>query len=234
MTDPFHSAGPGAREPRESAHSAQTDDPGDTRRAGATVRPLPGGLSALVCRSLSHLLVHQEPLRRKLATHAGAAVRFSVRMPGELQTHTDAWIDDQGYLQTRPVAGDSLRRAELIILPSASLPVDWLRHGRQALSSHVQIEGDILVGGAVAEVLSQVKWDFEDDLSRVVGDAAAHRIGEGVRAVVAKGRRLGNSMLGVMGRRGSHENGPLASRAELDRHADELKSLATRIGMLER
>lgn len=40
----------------------------------------------------------------------------------------------------------------------------------------IAIEGDAEFGAALREVLSQLTWEAEEDLSRIVGDVLAHRI----------------------------------------------------------
>ncbi|MFN5883496.1 MAG: hypothetical protein ACK44L_17555, partial [Burkholderiales bacterium] len=48
--------------------------------------------------------------------------------------------------------------------------------GIEGLSGHLRIDGDVMVAAAVADVARHLRWDIEEDLSRVVGDAAAHRV----------------------------------------------------------
>jgi len=51
-----------------------------------------------------------------------------------------------------------------------------LSQGIEGLSGHLRIDGDVMVAAAVADVARHLRWDIEEDLSRVVGDAAAHRV----------------------------------------------------------
>jgi ubiquinone biosynthesis protein UbiJ len=42
--------------------------------------------------------------------------------------------------------------------------------------SQVRIEGDTELAKAMAKVLQNMKWDYEEDLSRVIGDIPANKI----------------------------------------------------------
>lgn len=50
----------------------------------------------------------------------------------------------------------------------------------------LRIEGDVQFAAEVGWLVDSVRWDAEEDLSRIVGDVAAHRMGEAARAL-AKG-----------------------------------------------
>lgn len=57
----------------------------------------------------------------------------------------------------------------------------------------IRIEGDVQLAADVNWLVDHVRWDLEDDLARIVGDAPAHTLGElarrmaqGLRQFVAK------------------------------------------------
>ena len=41
----------------------------------------------------------------------------------------------------------------------------------------ITIKGDIDLAQAVSEILKKIKWDVEEDLSKIIGDVAANRVG---------------------------------------------------------
>lgn len=47
----------------------------------------------------------------------------------------------------------------------------------------VRIEGDVQLAGDVNWLVDHLRWDIEEDLSRIVGDAAAHTLAQGARRV---------------------------------------------------
>ena len=56
-----------------------------------------------------------------------------------------------------------------------------MREGPMALGATLRIKGDAMLAQALGEVARAMNWDVEEDLSRVVGDAAAHRAGQFLR-----------------------------------------------------
>jgi len=72
------------------------------------------------------------------------------------------------------VAGDAAQADATIHLPP-SLAMRLLRQDPLA-HSLIKIEGDAALGIAVGKILSAVRWDIEDDLSKVVGDIAAYQL----------------------------------------------------------
>ncbi len=72
------------------------------------------------------------------------------------------------------VAGDTAEADATIHLPP-SLAMRLLRQDPLA-QSLIKIEGDAALGIEVGKILSAVRWDVEEDLSKVVGDIAAYQI----------------------------------------------------------
>ena len=84
---------------------------------------------------------------------------------------------ERGYGHT---LGNSLRRVLLSSLDGAK-------------ATAIQIEGDVQLAADVNWLVDHVRWDVEDDLARIVGDAPAHalgavarRMGQVLRQFVAK------------------------------------------------
>ena len=54
----------------------------------------------------------------------------------------------------------------------------------------VRIEGDVQFAAEVNWLVDHVRWDLEEDLSRIVGDAPAHAIGQAARSLAQALRRF--------------------------------------------
>ncbi|MFO1320630.1 MAG: hypothetical protein U1F52_13520 [Burkholderiales bacterium] len=52
----------------------------------------------------------------------------------------------------------------------------------------LRVEGDDALARALWHVASRLRWDYEEDLSRLTGDIVAHRIGEALRTLGATAR----------------------------------------------
>lgn len=80
----------------------------------------------------------------------------------------------------------------------------------------VRIEGDAEVAQAFSELLKQAKPDLEEELSRIVGDVAAHQVGATVRSVLGFARRVGDTLLQNTGEYLTEESRNIPNRTEAD------------------
>jgi ubiquinone biosynthesis protein UbiJ len=67
----------------------------------------------------------------------------------------------------------------------------WLRD--ESARQDVRVTGDTALASALTGVLSAMHWDVEEDLSRVIGDVAAHRVAQAGSSFLAwQGRTATN------------------------------------------
>jgi ubiquinone biosynthesis accessory factor UbiJ len=75
-----------------------------------------------------------------------------------------------------------------------AIPV-FARLARTGIAAgELQISGDIELGSRFKRILENVDLDWEEPLSRVLGDVVAHRIGETARSVFGWGRRAADHL----------------------------------------
>lgn len=138
---------------------------------------LPQPLEKAAVAAINHLLAQQGWARDILGAHAGRSLQIRIEGPlGPLVF--SATLGPEGLLLAHD--GDP-PAVELNLKLSASALLGWMREGVQGLSRHLTVEGDVMVAAALGQVARQINWDFEEDLSRVLGDVLAHRLGQGVR-----------------------------------------------------
>ncbi len=126
-------------------------------------------------------------------------------------------------------------------------PLDLLRAGdntqgaRQLFAGHVSIDGDQQTAHRFSEALAGLDIDWEEQLSRLTGDVAAHEIGRALRALVAEGKRIGGGSAENLSEYLTEEARLLPHRfeiedflAEVDTLRDDTERLAARIALLER
>ena len=65
----------------------------------------------------------------------------------------------------------------------------------EGLASGVEVQGDSQVAKAFQELLSRIDIDWEEQLSRLIGDALAYQVGTAVREFRAWGRQALNTLL---------------------------------------
>ena len=57
----------------------------------------------------------------------------------------------------------------------------------------IHIEGDVALAADINWLIDHVRWDYEEDLSKILGDSAAHTIGQGLRAVAGGLRQFASN-----------------------------------------
>ena len=81
-------------------------------------------------------------------------------------------------LLERP-SGD--RQPELHMTVTQTSPLALAQQVLGGERPNVDIQGDVQLAAEVAWLVDNVRWDVEEDLSRLVGDAAAHTLASGAR-----------------------------------------------------
>jgi ubiquinone biosynthesis protein UbiJ len=108
-------------------------------------------------------------------------------------------------------------------------------------SGAVHIEGDAEAVQAFSELLKAAKPDLEEELSRVVGDVAAHQIGNAARSALGFARRAAGTFAQNVAEYLQEEGRDLPSRTEADEFVagvdslrDATERLEARIAILEK
>lgn len=121
----------------------------------------------------NHLLEPAPWAAEKLAAHAGKYARFQF-----LNLHVEVQVRDDGALKA--VSGE-VSPSVCFRLTSATLI--GIFADREAGWKNVAMEGDDNFAQAIVLVMTRLRWDYEEDLSRVVGDIAAHRLAQTGRSL---------------------------------------------------
>lgn len=128
--------------------------------------------------AINHLLAQAQWARDALRPHAGRAVRIVVA-PVTL----DLFVTATG--EVAEASEDSEPDLTICLSPFTALR---LGTGDESVRADVRVEGDDEFARAVWHVATNLRWDAEEDLSRVFGDIVAHRLADGARRGVAAGR----------------------------------------------
>ncbi|HWK72714.1 MAG TPA: SCP2 sterol-binding domain-containing protein [Povalibacter sp.] len=104
----------------------------------------------------------------------------------------------------------------------------------------VHIEGDAEVAQTFSELLKAARPDLEEELSRVIGDVAAHQVGNVARSVLAFGRRASDTFAQNVAEYLQEEGRDLPTRTEadefivgVDKLRDDVERLEARLSLLE-
>ncbi len=190
---------------------------------------LSGWSASAVLPPLNHLLRQSGWAQARLQPYAGYGFIVEV-FPFSLPLV----ISPQGLFErTTPDA-----------IPAATLHLNPLLLARiatrdpMALRS-VVIDGDAQFAAALGSVFRDLEWDMEADLSRVVGDVAAHRVATSVHAVQAWQRNATDSVQRSLAEYATEESPLLVKRnhvaafvAEVDALRDQTARLEKRLQLL--
>lgn len=125
-----------------------------------------------IAATINHLLMHSPKALTKLMGHRGKVASV------EAGAHLRLRVDDAGYVM---MVDDTVPADVTIKIRPADLPL-VLSNLSQA-TSYVKIEGDADFANTIAQLSQTVRWDAEEDLSKVVGDIAAVKIVSGANKV---------------------------------------------------
>lgn len=190
--------------------------------------PLP--FAQLALSGMNHVLRQQSAARERMRAHVGCQLRIVVVGPFGRSVQSDARIDKDGLLG---MADEGTPAAVITLSPSLDAVFGVLRSGHAGVGPHVRIDGDVMLAAAVAEVVRLLRWDFEEDLSRVVGDIAAHRIGRAARGLRHEAAGLRQRAREALQQATTSRDSLLAPRTDLAGFALEVAQLSQRVGLLE-
>jgi len=209
--------------------------------------------AGVVAAAINHLLEQQPSARASFAEYHGAVFRIAPTGPKGTAALTgatgssgqifDRLITDFTILEDGRLSPGAVEppRVTLQFELSPNLALDFLRDGSAGAMRRVRIEGDAALATAIAGLARQLRWDVEEDLSHVIGDLAAHRVGETVRSAAAGGRDLMDRARTTTLQWLIHDDGALVGRPalvsfrdDLRRLRDDVERLAKRVERLDR
>lgn len=156
-------------------------------RAGKLLQPPPWLVDEMQRRlvlTLNHVLQQEPEAQARLKRQAGRVVEahwraFSVRLLA-----TPAGLLDLGPITQKP---------DLILTLTDDSPWSLAQSALRGEKPAVRIAGDVQLAAEVQWLVDHVRWDLEEDLARVFGDAPAH-------AVATVGRRMADALRGFVSR----------------------------------
>lgn len=137
--------------------------------------------------ALNHLLKQADWARVRLAPFAGMHARLAMP-PWQLELA----VREDGYFEEAAGAEPDVT----MTLP-AHAPLLALQ-GQDKVIAAARVEGNAQFATELSFVLRELRWEAEEDLSRLVGDIAAHRLVQGGKGLAAwqqdAGTRLAENM----------------------------------------
>lgn len=186
---------------------------------------------ALAGAPLNHLLRASDWAREALRGHAGKVAVFRC-----LPFETRLEVLDSGEVRPAPAAAEAA--LTLTLTPGLMLRA---AARDDSVWREVQVDGDAAFAATIHQLWRHLRWDAEEDLSKVVGDIAAHRIAESGRTLQRWTESGGDNLARSFAEYWTEEQPLIAAKddiahftAEVDRLRDDLARLEKRINQLDR
>ncbi len=186
------------------------------------------GLAAIftppVAAAINHLLQSASWARERLRPFAGKTVRFNlapfavtlaIRDSGEVEDSTAAGVADAGFTLTPGVALRML----------AADNNAW---------REVEVSGDTALAREILAIAQNLHWDVEEDLSRVFGDIAAHRMVQAGDDFRRWRRQTADSIARSAAAYWTEEQPLIATRQDVERFVREVDALRDDVARTEK
>ncbi len=125
---------------------------------------------------LNHVLMQEKEAQDRLARKKGSVLHVRWGLFAIDLCITPAGLFDRAAPSARP---------DLQIAVAAESPATVVRSVLAGKAPPVKIEGDVQLAAELGWLADNLRWDVEEDLSRVVGDIPAHAIADAGRRVFA-------------------------------------------------
>jgi ubiquinone biosynthesis protein UbiJ len=206
--------------------------------ASTSARPI---TSAAICHGINHVLVNEPWAIAELAKHAGKVValempfgRFAVQIAedGQLkaasQHETSTAVDEQ--------ATPAVRTALVLTISSQALATLLTSSGsiRESAFKSVTIAGDADLAQLLGRLAGQVRWEYEEDLSKLIGDAPAHFAVAQGKKLASAGKAAGMDLLQNTVEYLSEEKKVLLNQRDFAIHKNQLMELRDAVERLDK
>jgi len=177
--------------------------------------------------AVNHLLARETWARERLAPYTGKTACLSC--PPVVLT---LLVQPDGYLAAVD-AHDAQQVDVTLSVPASALPT-YLQGGQAAVMKHVKIEGDAEFATTLGKLAEHLRWEPEEDLAQLIGDAPASRVASVARSAATQARRTGRNVLDSVAEYLLDENPQLVRRAALDGFNAELSRARDALARVEK
>lgn len=172
---------------------------------------------------LNHLLESANWARARLVPFAGRRARFDVPPFG---------FGFEITIEGTVTANADPELTDVVIRLPAETPF-LLPQGLDKVMAQATVEGNAEFATELSFVFRNLRWDAEEDLSKLVGDITAHRLVQGANRFVAWQQQAAIRLAENMAEYLTLENPLLVPRVELLALRDEIARLEAALGNAE-
>jgi len=125
---------------------------------------------------LNHVLMQEKEARDRLTRKKGSVLHIRWGLFAFDVLITPAGLLDKASAAAKP---------DLLIVVAVDAPMVLLQSVMAGKPPPVKIEGDVQLAAELGWLAENLRWDFEEDLSRILGDVPAHALADAARRLVA-------------------------------------------------
>lgn len=175
-------------------------------------------------RAVNHVLRSAPLALERLARHAGRTAAFHV---GPMTLAFTVQTTGEVAAAVPGAARDLEVRISPFLLPR-------LAAHEEAAFREIEMSGDMELAQEISFLARNLSWDYEEDLARVVGDIAAHRIGSAARGLAGWTREAGLRLAQGAAEYWTEEAPLIASRVKVETFVHEVATLREALDRLEK
>jgi ubiquinone biosynthesis accessory factor UbiJ len=181
-------------------------------------------LKALSTRLLQHLISQNSWANPMLQPFASKSVKFNIGF-----VSASLVILEDGSLA---MAGETnVADANVTIAPSLLMR---LMAKDETAKRQINIEGDIHFVAELTKVFANMRWDYEDDLSKLVGDIPANKIGDLGRQAVNSAKETTVNLAEMLSEYWQEENPLIAKKRHVEQFNSEVDTLRADVERFEK
>jgi ubiquinone biosynthesis accessory factor UbiJ len=180
-----------------------------------------------ILKALNHLLAQESWASQLLRKHIGKTIQVILPI-----NKTTLVINENAFfsLADASFSGD----ANVTLTIGSEFFKAYMAGGKDMAAQHVKVSGDVDLAHMMGKLASQLRWDVEEDLSKLVGDAMAHRMVESGKKVKdlsqAAVKDLRDSMVEYL----VHERPTLVVNQELNQYKEDVRRLRDDVDRIEK
>ena len=186
-------------------------------------------LKPMITRFLQHLTNQNNWSRLPLQAFAGKVVQFDFTL-----IKVNLLILEDGSLA---IAGENYNNKsvapEAVIHVPPSLALRLLANDENA-KMQIKIDGDTHLATEISKILQNMRWDMEEDLSKLTGDITAHKIGEITRKTLSEAKKQSINLAEMLSEYWQEEQPLLAKKRHVEQFNMQVDTIKSDVARFEK
>jgi len=181
-------------------------------------------LKPFITQFLQHLTTQNNWSRKHLTPFAGKVVQFNIAF-----AKTPLLILEDGSLSL--ATDNAIADATVHIPPSLAMR---LIAKDEAAKMLIKIDGDSHLATELAKVLQLMRWDFEEDLSQLIGDIPANKSVAAGKAALKDIKKQSTNLADMLSEYWQEERPILAKKWRVEQFISEVDTLNSDVARFEK